>query len=289
MTDEPVKDWFTESPVSKIEYDFLACSDDWRESVFLKDKQSRQISTPETDVKIFYTMDGSEPNEKSMNLRKTFHDYKTAIIKAIAINSKGEKSLVAESKFNKMPNDWDGEISFNLQSAIHWRRRERFDWRSSRDDEFRFGRMAGLSRSGFCRRHWSKRETEIKKLGGGFLQVARTWIWMPTQVEFEVSNDGENFTKVADIKTDVAVEDMKRRSRIICRKSSPIKRVMFELKPKFGQNSRVASGRGFWGFYFCGWDFYRIILCYNRQWRGRKFCDGKNKRHNQKRLSFAPR
>jgi len=31
-----------------------------------------------------------------------------------------------------------------------------------------------------------QRETEIKKLGGGFLQVARSWIWMPTRIEFEV-------------------------------------------------------------------------------------------------------
>ena len=46
------------------------------------------------------------------------------------------------------------------------------------------------------------------KLGGGFLQNARSWIWMPTHIEFEASADGVNFTKVADIKTDIAADDM---------------------------------------------------------------------------------
>ena len=54
-----------------------------------------------------------------------------------------------------------------------------------------------------------QRETEIKSLGGGFLQNARSWIWMPTHIEFEVSADNVNFKKVADIKTaDVDPTDM---------------------------------------------------------------------------------
>ena len=40
------------------------------------------------------------------------------------------------------------------------------------------------------------------------MQNARSWIWMPTHIEFEVSGDNVSFTKVADIKTDVAPEDM---------------------------------------------------------------------------------
>ena len=53
-----------------------------------------------------------------------------------------------------------------------------------------------------------QKETEIKSLGGGFLQNARSWIWMPTRIVFETSTDGVNFTKAADIVTDIAPEDM---------------------------------------------------------------------------------
>ena len=60
-------------------------------------------------------------------------------------------------------------------------------------------------------------------LGGGFLQNARSWIWMPTHIEFEYSLDGVEFSKIADIKTDVAPEDMEPTIRDY---KTPIKPVM---------------------------------------------------------------
>ncbi len=53
-----------------------------------------------------------------------------------------------------------------------------------------------------------QRETAVKRLGGGFLQDARSWIWMPTHIEFEVSPDNATWRKVADINTDVDPRDM---------------------------------------------------------------------------------
>lgn len=50
--------------------------------------------------------------------------------------------------------------------------------------------------------------TQIKTLGAGFLQNVRSWIWMPTHIEFEYSRDGVEFSKIADIKTDVAQDNM---------------------------------------------------------------------------------
>lgn len=44
---------------------------------------------------------------------------------------------------------------------------------------------------------------------------------MPTRVEFETSMDGENFTKVADIKTDVDVRDMKPKIKDYTREITP--------------------------------------------------------------------
>src|SRR6185503_14868752 len=58
-----------------------------------------------------------------------------------------------------------------------------------------------------------KRDTTVSEVGGGFLQNAGSWIWMPTHVEFEVSQDGMNFTRVANIKTDVAITDMESKIR----------------------------------------------------------------------------
>ena len=75
-----------------------------------------------------------------------------------------------------------------------------------------------------------QRETEIKKVGGGFLQDARPWIWMPTHIEFEISSDGENFTKVADVKTDVAVDDMKAQIKNYIQEIAPVKARFVRVK-----------------------------------------------------------
>ena len=39
----------------------------------------------------------------------------------------------------------------------------------------------------------------VKLIGAGFCQDARSWIWMPTYVEFSVSADGTNYTRVAHV------------------------------------------------------------------------------------------
>ena len=46
---------------------------------------------------------------------------------------------------------------------------------------------------------------------------------MPTHIEFDVSLDNINFTKVADIKTDIAPEDMESKIRDYSQTISPVK------------------------------------------------------------------
>ncbi len=41
-----------------------------------------------------------------------------------------------------------------------------------------------------------QKETAIGSVGGSFLQVTRSWIWMPDRIEFEGSQDGVNFLPV---------------------------------------------------------------------------------------------
>ena len=49
---------------------------------------------------------------------------------------------------------------------------------------------------------------ELKKIGAGFLQDARSWIWMPTEITIEVSDDGINFKNISTIKNDVPETDL---------------------------------------------------------------------------------
>ena len=51
-------------------------------------------------------------------------------------------------------------------------------------------------------------ERPLSIVGAGFCQDARSWIWMPREVRFSVSSDGETFREVAVIPTGVAENDM---------------------------------------------------------------------------------
>lgn len=49
---------------------------------------------------------------------------------------------------------------------------------------------------------------QISRIGAGFCQDARSWIWMPQEVVFSVSENGTDFTEAARIATSVGQEDM---------------------------------------------------------------------------------
>lgn len=90
-----------------------------------------------------------------------------------------------------------------------------------------------------------KRETEIKKLGGSFLQDARPWIWMPKTIEFEVSDDNRNFRKVAEIKTDVEPEDMQPQMKDYWQTIAPVKARYVRVRAKnFGTIPAWHPGAG---------------------------------------------
>ena len=208
MTDAPVKDWFTEFSSSKIEPNSAIVPTIDAPRTF-NNKVEVKITMPEENTKIFYSLGRGELSGRSIEYTKPFIVSESTIVKAFSVNAKGEKSLPVEFKLNKMPHDWDvkflskynrqytGGGDFGLIDGI--RGTVNFasgEWQGYQDQDF----IAVID---------LKKEAEIHKLGGGFLQDARPWIWMPTRIEFETSNDGTNFQKVADIKTDVAVDDMK--------------------------------------------------------------------------------
>ncbi len=207
MSDAPVKDWFTEFPVSKIESDFIPVPTIDAARIF-KGETTVKLSTPETSAKIFYTTDGNAPDEKSKLYEKPFTLKDSATIKAISINQNGAKSFAVESLSNKMPHDWTVKIlsKYNRQYTGGGDVGLIDGIRGTTN--FASGEWQGYQDQDFVAVIDLQKETTIKKLGGGFLQDARPWIWMPTKIEFETSSDGEKFAKVADIKTDVAPEDM---------------------------------------------------------------------------------
>jgi predicted alpha-1,2-mannosidase len=219
MSPAPVKTAFTEFSQSGIEQDFFAVPSIEGERVF---KNQNQITLKSTvpQAQILYSTDGSEPR----NLySKPLTIDKTSVVKAVVTSMFGERSIIAEAKFFKRPNDWTIKIfsKYNRQYTGGGDEGLIDGIRGSLN--FASGAWQGYQAQDFVAVVDLQRETEIHRLGGGFLQNARSWIWMPTRIEFEVSDDNVNFRKVAEIKTDVASDDMKEQIKDFSAEIAPVK------------------------------------------------------------------
>jgi hypothetical protein len=207
MTDKPNKTWYTQAPVSEIKNTFPPVPTIEAQRAFRGETEVR-ISTPETGAKIFYSTGTTELASRPVEYAKPFAVDKTTIVKAYAVNAKGEQSLPVEAKLNKIPHDWTVQIFSRYNRQYTGGGDIGLIDRVRGTTNFASGEWQGYQPEDFVAVIDLQREIEIRKVGGGFLQVARSWIWMPTRIEFEVSNDNVNFRKVADIKTDVAPDDM---------------------------------------------------------------------------------
>jgi putative alpha-1,2-mannosidase len=250
MASAPATKWFTESPVSRIEDSFPAVPTIEAQRSFEKETEVK-ISMPGQGAKIFYTTDGSQPTLDSAQYAKPFTIRETATVKAVSINAKGARSYVAESKLNKMPHDWAVQLfsTYNRQYTGGGARGLIDGIRGTTN--FASGEWQGYQAQDFVAVIDLRRETEIKRLGGGFLQVARSWIWMPTRIEFEVSSDNTNFTRVAEIKTDVSPEDMEHKIRDYTLEIAPVKARYVRVKAvNLGKIPAWHPGAGYDAFIF---------------------------------------
>jgi Fn3 associated/F5/8 type C domain len=200
------------------------------------------------ESKIIYSIDGSEP---TLQYTQAFKLERDATIKSVALNSKGEKSQIVESKVHRLPHDWSVKLfsKFNRQYTGGGEIGLIDGIRGTLN--FASGEWQGYQSQDFIAVIDLQRETEITKLGGGFLQNARSWIWMPTKIEFEVSSDNVKFTKVAEIKTDVAPEDMKEQFRDYRQSITPTKARYVRVRAtNLGKIPGWHAGAGFDAFIF---------------------------------------
>ncbi|MEP6947016.1 MAG: GH92 family glycosyl hydrolase, partial [Acidobacteriota bacterium] len=170
-----------------------------------------QTITPNS--KIYFTLDGSEPTERSMLYIQPVKIDKTTTVKALAINERGVRSQVASATYNLIPNNWTVSIASKYNRQYTGGGDAGLIDGIRGTTSFASGEWQGYQGQDFVATVDLQKETEIKKVGGGFLQNAGSWIWMPTHIAIEVSDDNVNFRQVADIKTDIAPTDMESKVR----------------------------------------------------------------------------
>jgi hypothetical protein len=168
--------------------------------------------TATAGAKIYYTTDGSEPTLKSTAYTgpHSFGDLSpnVKVIKAIAVDSNGNRSKVVESWVHRRSNDWTVKIISPYSTQYTGGGDDAIVDGIRGSTNFASGEWQGVQGKTYEAVIDLKRQTQIKSVGGSFLQVVRSWIWMPDRIEFETSADGVDFIRVAEIKPDFPAQEM---------------------------------------------------------------------------------
>jgi len=206
MTDQPVETAFNEFPISSVGIDSVAVPVIAGDRTFA-DNTTVAISTLTPNAKVYFTTDGSIPTKNSKVYTAPFDIGRTTTVKAVAIGANGTMSFPVEAVLTRRPHDWTVKVLSSYSTQY-----------TGGGDNAIIDGIRGTTN--FASGEWQgvqgnyeavidlKRETEIKLLGGSFVQAAGPWIWMPDRIDFDVSNDGINFTKAAEIKPNFPQREM---------------------------------------------------------------------------------
>jgi predicted alpha-1,2-mannosidase len=207
MADTPLTNAFAEYPISSIDANTVAVPVIAAERTFA-DKTQVSISTLTPNATIRYTTDGSTPTTRSTEYTTPFEVDRTATIKAIAFGTSGTASFPVESSLTKRPHDWTVKVLSGYSTQYTGGGENAIADGIRGTVNFASGEWQGIQGKPYEAIIDLKRETEIREVGGSFLQVAGPWIWIPDRIEFEVSGDGANFTRVAEIKPEFPQREM---------------------------------------------------------------------------------
>lgn len=180
------------------------------ERVF-KGKTTITLKATQANTRITYTADnlGEEFARKTQTYTGPFTIVETTKVEAYVTNLKtGVESMKVEAIFAKRPNDWTVKLNSEFNSQYPGSSYDAIIDGLRGNTNFAAGEWQGYHGRTFEAVIDLQRETEIKSVGGSFLQSARSWIWMPDRLEFEASSGGVNFTKVADFKPGFPQQEM---------------------------------------------------------------------------------
>ncbi|HUM45627.1 MAG TPA: GH92 family glycosyl hydrolase [Chitinophagales bacterium] len=207
--------WIT-APPSAINSNLIAVNPviESKDAVF-KESATISIQSLEAGSKIYYTLNNSAPTKKSPAYNKPFSIRDNTTVKAISINSRGVQSKVVTANFLKTDKNWNIKYltAYNPQyngggdlSLIDG---------LSGDNNFKSGSWQGW---------WGNtmevivdlgKVQTISTAGAEFLQDQKAWIIMPSKVDFEGSQDGQNFTRLETAINNIPVTEKNSRTQTI--------------------------------------------------------------------------
>ncbi len=155
------------------------------------------------DAKIYYTLDGSDPDRSARLYTDTIRLNRSAHVKFFALHEDLGRSNTVEMDLVKFP---EGR---SITLATEYHRQYTAGGDSALidgirgEENFRLGAWQGYNGPDLSATIDLGKQQRLYKLTTGFLQDINSWIFMPEQVEYYYSNDGENFKLLGIVENEV--------------------------------------------------------------------------------------
>ena len=207
LTSTPDSPWATQPencPVQRIPGEsILVVPAINAESNTFFDSLTVSMSHPMADAEIHYTLDGTEPNENSLVYSEPLVLKKTTQIRAAALQN-GQWSRAVDAEFHLI----DAKLAVKLEHPYS-NQYEAGGLKALIDhqrggDNFRTGVWQGYQGVDLVATIDLGAKMKINRLAGSFLQEQGSWIFMPKEVEFFVSDDGKKFRSVGKKTNEIA-------------------------------------------------------------------------------------
>lgn len=159
-----------------------------------------EIGSVDADADLFYSLDRGEASAytEPVRLRETSH------LRAWAVLPEGaKKSKTVENTFHLIDGKRSIELGSTYAPAYAAGGNGALIDRQRGGKNFRTGRWQGYEGQDLTAMLDFGEMTKPGKIGIGFLQDIKSWIWMPKLVRFEISKDGETWKHAGTIENTV--------------------------------------------------------------------------------------
>lgn len=166
-----------------------------------------ELGTIDESSDIRYTIDGSEPNENSALFTEVLTFDKTITLKAKAFKKDFPASKTITATFSKIPEG--RSIKLNTEFANQYNaggEMALIDYiRGS--SNYRTGSWQGYEGINLSAVVDLGKTQDLNKISTGFLQDVGSWIFMPDEVNYYISEDGKKFKLIASIPNNIPEND----------------------------------------------------------------------------------
>ncbi|HNQ60617.1 MAG TPA: GH92 family glycosyl hydrolase [Bacteroidales bacterium] len=175
-------------------------------------RRSIQISmgAPIAGSEIYYTLDGTMPDKTSLVYSQPIQLTESAQVIAIALHPEMGFSYPAMAEFVKIDTNLKIRLLSNYHPNYSAGGPDALIDGLRGPDNWRLGGWQGYQGTDFEAIVDMGSKKTIHHCALGCLQDAGSWIWMPSKVEFFLSDDGKNFQKIGEVAPNIATDDYRK-------------------------------------------------------------------------------